>query len=158
MCHSLPLFKLFRLFCEQLTVNNCIINVAGDWIRTRVLWYRKNRPANCATNHFDIFQDDSRRHLDILLRIWNATTRQDSQSEARTGQITLLLFVLIKFRPVFHCAILGLYFFIFSSAVSAFVTLKFANIWNWLTEPCGRSYKHFTIIIYDSTVLTWARL
>ena len=35
-------FSLFSsFFCKQLTVNKCSIKVADDWIRTRVLWYRK---------------------------------------------------------------------------------------------------------------------
>ena len=36
MGHSRPLFY-FRLFYKQLTVNECSIKVADDWIRTRVL-------------------------------------------------------------------------------------------------------------------------
>ena len=47
MGHSRPLFS-FRLFNKQLTVN-CSIKVAGDWIRTRVVWYMK-RP-HCQLSH-----------------------------------------------------------------------------------------------------------
>ena len=43
MGHSRPLFLYFRLFYKQLTVNKCSIKVANDWIRTRVLWYRKRQ-------------------------------------------------------------------------------------------------------------------
>ena len=41
MGHSRPLFLYIRLFYKQLTVNICSIKDADDWIRTRVLWYRK---------------------------------------------------------------------------------------------------------------------
>ena len=45
---SRPLFIYFRLFFNQLTVNNCSITAADDWIGTWVLWYRSNRAVNCA--------------------------------------------------------------------------------------------------------------
>ena len=49
-------FIYFRLFYKHLTVNICSLKVADDWIRTRVLWYRK-RPRiqlwhNYSQNHF----------------------------------------------------------------------------------------------------------
>ena len=34
-------FLLFCLFYKQLTLNNCSIKVADDWIRTRVPCYPK---------------------------------------------------------------------------------------------------------------------
>ena len=38
---SRPLFLYFCLFDKHITMNNCSIKVADDWIRTQVLWYRK---------------------------------------------------------------------------------------------------------------------
>ena len=49
--HSRPLFLYFRLFYKQLTVNKCSIKVADDWIRTRVLWYRKRPLCQLRHNH-----------------------------------------------------------------------------------------------------------
>ena len=51
MGHSRPLFLYFRLFYKQLTVNKCSIKVADDWIRTRVLWYRKRPLCQLRHNH-----------------------------------------------------------------------------------------------------------
>ena len=51
MGHSGPLFLYFRLFYKQLTVNKCSIKVADDWIRTRVLWYRKRPLCQLCHNH-----------------------------------------------------------------------------------------------------------
>ena len=51
---SWPLFIYFRLFYKQFTVNNYSMKCAGDWIRTRVLWYPKHRTANCAITTADL--------------------------------------------------------------------------------------------------------
>ena len=50
--HSRPLFFVF--FYKQLTENNCSIKVADDWIRTRVLWYRKRPLCQLRHNHFPL--------------------------------------------------------------------------------------------------------
>ena len=44
-------FLYFRLFNKQLTVNKCSLKVAYDWIRTRVLWYRKRPLCQLRHNH-----------------------------------------------------------------------------------------------------------
>ena len=44
-------FLYFRLFHKQLTVNKCSIKVANDWIRTRVLSYRKRPLCQLRHNH-----------------------------------------------------------------------------------------------------------
>ena len=52
----------FRLFYNKLTVNNCSIKVANDWIRTRVVWFWKrpryqlchNHSLTCSFNWWDI--------------------------------------------------------------------------------------------------------
>ena len=49
---TLGLFFIY--FChlyKQLTVNNCSIKVANDWIRTRVLWYWKQLRCQLCHNH-----------------------------------------------------------------------------------------------------------
>ena len=51
MGHSRPYFLYFGLFYKQLTVNKCSIKVANDWIRTRVLWYRKQLLCQLRHNH-----------------------------------------------------------------------------------------------------------
>ena len=56
MGHSRPLFLYFRLFYKQLTVNKCSIKVADDWIRTRVLWYRKQPLCQLRHNHCPALQ------------------------------------------------------------------------------------------------------
>ena len=43
-------FSLFSSFLQ--TVNKCSIKVADDWIRTRVLWYRKQPLCQLRHNHF----------------------------------------------------------------------------------------------------------
>ena len=45
-------FLYFRLFYKQLTVIKCSIKVANDWIRTRVLSYRKRPLCQLRHNHF----------------------------------------------------------------------------------------------------------
>ena len=56
MGHSRPFFLYFRLFYKQLTVNKCSIKVANDWIRTRVLWYRKRPLCQLRHNHCPFIQ------------------------------------------------------------------------------------------------------
>ena len=50
MPRSWPLFLYFRVFYKQFTVN-MFIKVADDWVRTRVLWYRKRTLCQLCHNH-----------------------------------------------------------------------------------------------------------
>ena len=50
MGHSRPLFHLFSSF-PQTVNNNCSTKVADDWIRTRVLWFRKRPLCQLHHNH-----------------------------------------------------------------------------------------------------------
>ena len=53
--HSLPLLLYLRLFYKQLRENNCSIKVGDNWIRTRVLWYRKWQLCQLCHNHCPLF-------------------------------------------------------------------------------------------------------
>ena len=48
-------FLYFSLFYKQLTVTKCSIKVADDWIRTRVLSYRKRPLCQLRHNHFTTY-------------------------------------------------------------------------------------------------------
>ena len=55
------LFIYFRLFYKLLTVNNCSIKVAVDWIWTQVLQYWKQPRCQLCHNHcpdFDVLMFD----------------------------------------------------------------------------------------------------
>ena len=61
--HSRPLFLYFCLFNKQLTVDNCSIKVANDWIRTRV--FAVNFAITTALKVlllFEAFADPSKNH------------------------------------------------------------------------------------------------
>ena len=45
-------FLYFRLFYKHLTVNNCSIKVADDWIWTQVLCYHKRRRNQLCHNNY----------------------------------------------------------------------------------------------------------
>ena len=45
-------FTIFLSFLQTVTENNCSIKVADDWIRTRVLWYRKRPRCQLCHKHY----------------------------------------------------------------------------------------------------------
>ena len=49
--HSRPFFLYYVFFYEKVNRNYCSIKVAHDWIRTRVLWYRKRPSCQLCHNH-----------------------------------------------------------------------------------------------------------
>ena len=64
-------FLYFRLFYKQLTVNKCSIKVADDWIRTWVLWYRKQPLCQLRHNHLpkcDFFYPNRLHYISCAIR------------------------------------------------------------------------------------------
>ena len=49
--HSRPLFSLFSSFLQTVNSKYMFKKVADDWIRTRVLWYRKQPLCQLRHNH-----------------------------------------------------------------------------------------------------------
>ena len=54
----------------------------------------------------------------------------------------------------FKWAIPGLFFFIFDIKYSKqMININFADDWIQTADLCGQSYKHFTLVNYDSRVV-----
>ena len=80
-------FTLFLSFLQTVTENNCSIKVADDWIRTRVLWYRKRPRCQLCQNTTRLsllfLWKNLALHRRALNRLWQVSMYLSASEEAQ---------------------------------------------------------------------------